>query len=53
MEKYLKNEVKYGEIVDKLVKLFKHNDLLKKSKKNIKDIKDIFDTINYAKKIKL
>ena len=53
VEKYLKNEVKYGEIVDKLVKLFKHNDLLKKSKKNIKDIKDIFDTINYAKKIKL
>ena len=32
-------------------KLFKHNDLLKK--KNIKNIKDIFDTINYAKKIKL
>ena len=53
VEKYLKNEVKYGEIVDKLVKLFKHNDLLKRSKKNIKDIKDIFDTINYAKKIKL
>ncbi len=53
VEKYLKNEVKYGEIVDKLVKLFKHNGLLKKSKKNIKDIKDIFDTINYAKKIKL
>ena len=25
VEKYLKNEVKYGEIVDKLVKLFKHN----------------------------
>ena len=42
VEKYLKNEVKYGEIVDKLVKLFKHNDLLKKSKKNIKNIKDIF-----------
>ena len=53
VEKYLKNEVKYGEIVDKLVKLFKHKDLLKRSKKNIKDIKDIFDTINYAKKIKL
>ena len=53
VEKYLKNEVKYGEIVDKLVKLFKHNELLKKSKKNIKNIKDIFDTINYAKKIKL
>ena len=53
VEKYLKNEVKYGEIVDKLVKLFKHNDLLKKSKKNIKDIKEIFDTINYAKKIKI
>ena len=53
VEKYLKNEVKYGEIVDKLVKLFKHNDLLKKSKKNIKNIKDIFDTINYAKKIKI
>tara|TARA_B100000963_G_scaffold360902_1_gene393788 strand:+ start:153 stop:1262 length:1110 start_codon:yes stop_codon:yes gene_type:complete len=53
VEKYLKNEVKYGEIVDKLVKLFKHSDLLKKSKKNIKDIKDIFETINYAKKIKL
>ena len=53
VEKYLKNEVKYGEIVDKLVKLFKHNDLLQRSKKNIKDIKDIFDTINYAKKIKL
>ena len=53
VRKYLKNEVKYGEIVDKLVKLFKHNDLLKKSKKNIKDIKDIFDTINYAKKIKI
>ena len=34
VEKYLKNEVKYGEIVDKLVKLFKHNDLLKKSKTN-------------------
>ena len=33
VEKYLKNEVKYGEIVDKLVKLFKHNDLLKKIKK--------------------
>ena len=53
VEKYLKNEVKYGEIVDKLVKLFKHNDLLKKSKKKISNIKDIFDTINYAKKIKL
>ena len=53
VEKYLKNEVKYGEIVDKLVKLFKHNDLLKKSKKNIKNIKDIFNIINYAKKIKL
>ena len=52
VEKYLKNEVKYGEIVDKLVKLFKHNDLLK-NQKNIKNIKDIFDTINYAKKIKL
>ena len=32
VEKYLKNEVKYGEIVDKLVKLFKHNDLLKNQK---------------------
>lgn len=53
VEKYLKNEVKYGEIVDKLVKLFKQNVLLKKSKKNIRNIKDIFDTINYAKKIKL
>ncbi len=53
VEKYLKKEVKYGEIVDKLVKLFKHNELLKKSKKNIKNIKDIFETINYAKKIKL
>tara|TARA_B100000212_G_scaffold342560_1_gene330599 strand:- start:673 stop:1782 length:1110 start_codon:yes stop_codon:yes gene_type:complete len=53
VEKYLKNEVKYGEIVDKLVKLFKHSGLLIKSKKNIKNIKDIFDTINYAKKIKL
>ena len=53
VEKYLKNEIKYGEIVDKLVKLFKHNDLLIKSKKNIKDIKGIFDTINYAKKINL
>ena len=53
VEKYLKNEVKYGEIVDKLVKLFKHNGLLKKSKTNIKNIRDIFDTINYAKKIKL
>tara|TARA_B100000963_G_scaffold357355_1_gene379335 strand:- start:5745 stop:6857 length:1113 start_codon:yes stop_codon:yes gene_type:complete len=53
VQKFLKNEVKYGEIVDKLVKLFKHSDLLKKSKKNIKNIKDIYDTINYAKKIKL
>ena len=33
VEKYLKNEVKYGEIVDKLVKLFKHNVLLKNAKK--------------------
>ena len=32
VEKYLKNEVKYGEIVDKLVKLFKHNVLLKNQK---------------------
>ncbi len=53
VEKYLKNEVKYGEIVDKLVKLFKHNVLIKKSKKNIKSLKEIFDIINYAKKIKL
>ena len=53
VEKYLKNELKYGEIVDKLVKLFKHNVLIKKSKKNIKNIKEIFDIIEYAKKIKL
>ena len=53
VEKYLKNEVKYGEIVDKLVKLFKHNVLLKKSKRNIRNIEDIFDIINYAKKINL
>ena len=53
VQKYLKNEVKYGVIVDKLVKLFKHNDLLINSKKKIRNIKDIFDTINYAKKIKL
>ena len=36
VEKYLKNEVKYGEIVDKLVKLFKHNVLLKMQKKILK-----------------
>ena len=39
VEKYLKNEIKYGEIVDKLVKLFKHNDLLIKSKKILKILK--------------
>ena len=53
VEKYLKNELKYGEIVDKLVKLFKHNVLIKKSKKNINNVKEIFDIIEYAKKIKL
>ena len=53
VEKYLKKEIKYGEIVDKLVKLFKHNVLLRKSKKKIKNIKDIFDTIKYAKDVKL
>ena len=53
VEKYLKNDIKYGEIVDKLVKLFKHSGLLKYSKKKIKNTKEIFDTIKYAKKIKL
>ena len=49
---FLKNEIKYGDIVKILINTFKNKKIFK-FKSNIKDLNDINKAINYAKNIEL
>lgn len=53
VKKYIENKIKYGEIIDNLITLFKNKKILSKSKNKLKNIKDIYRIVKYAKELKL
>jgi len=53
VQMYIEKKIKYGDIPFFLVKAFQNKKLIKESKKNVKNKKEMYETINYAKNIKL
>lgn len=53
VNKYLKNQIYYGEITKKIINLFKKKEIVKISKLCIKRRSDINKIINFAKNIKI
>jgi len=52
-EMFIQKKIKYGDIVNFLVKAFQDKLIIKESKKKIKDKKEMYKAIDYAKNLKI